>query len=78
MLVLFWAVELANSVFQLRFSKMYRFHASTAAKATAVIVPAAQMVLLRFSGVQRNTAGFMALSDAISMSGLSYLPPFRG
>ncbi|GAB1316708.1 hypothetical protein MFIFM68171_06918 [Madurella fahalii] len=68
MLVLFWAVELANSVFQLRFSKMYRFHASIAAKATAVTLPAVQMILLRFSPVQRTTAGFMALADAIMIA----------
>lgn len=62
------AVELANSVFQLRITKMYRFHASLVAKTTAAILPAAQMVLLRYSGVDKSTVGFMALADAISAS----------
>ncbi|KAL2196792.1 hypothetical protein P885DRAFT_69276 [Corynascus similis CBS 632.67] len=66
LLVFFWAVELANSIFQLRFTKMYRFHASSVAKATAALVPAAQMVLLRFSAVHKSTVGYMALADAIS------------
>ncbi|KAK4246537.1 hypothetical protein C7999DRAFT_15333 [Corynascus novoguineensis] len=65
LLVFFWAVELANSIFQLRFTKMYRFHASSVAKATAALVPAAQMVLLRFSAVHKSTVGYMALADAI-------------
>ncbi|KAG7287009.1 hypothetical protein NEMBOFW57_006509 [Staphylotrichum longicolle] len=65
MLVFFWAVELANSIFQLRIVKMYRFHASLLAKAFATILPAVQMILLRYSGVNRSTIGFMALADAI-------------
>jgi hypothetical protein len=68
LLVFFWAVELANSIFQLRITKMYRFHASLVAKATAAFLPVAQMVLLRFSGVDKSTVGFMALADAISAS----------
>ncbi|KAJ4294797.1 hypothetical protein N0V88_005031 [Collariella sp. IMI 366227] len=65
MLVLFWAIELTNSIFQLRITKIYRFHASIYAKICATLFPAAQMVLLRFSGVERSTIGFMALADAI-------------
>jgi hypothetical protein len=45
---------------------MYRFHASLVAKVTAAVLPAMQMVLLRFSGVDKSTVGFMALADAIS------------
>ncbi|KAL2136759.1 hypothetical protein VTI74DRAFT_1800 [Chaetomium olivicolor] len=65
LLILFWAVELANSIFQLRITRIYRVNASIYAKAVAVILPAAQMVLLRFSGVKRSTMGFMALADVI-------------
>ncbi|KAL2264359.1 hypothetical protein VTK26DRAFT_5785 [Humicola hyalothermophila] len=65
MLVLFWAVELANSIFQPRIVKFYRFHASLAAKVIASLLPAAQMILLRFSGIDRSTVGFMVLADAI-------------
>lgn len=68
MLVLFWAVELANSIFQLRFNLAYRFHASLVAKAAATLVPAVQVVLLRFSPVQSTTPGFMALADVIRAS----------
>ena len=45
---------------------MYRFHASLVAKATAAFLPVAQMVLLRFSGADKSTVGFMVLADAIS------------
>jgi hypothetical protein len=45
---------------------MYRFHASLVAKATAAFLPVAQMVLLRFSGIDKSTVGFMVLADAIS------------
>ncbi|KAK4149562.1 hypothetical protein C8A00DRAFT_18758 [Chaetomidium leptoderma] len=71
LLVLFWAVELTNSVFQLRITKMYRFHASLVAKATAAILPAVQMVLLRFSGINKSTAGFMVLADIIIVGGFA-------
>lgn len=47
---------------------MYRFHASLLAKAFATTLPAVQMILLRYSGVNRSTIGFMALADAISAS----------
>ncbi|KAH6855703.1 hypothetical protein B0I37DRAFT_61027 [Chaetomium sp. MPI-CAGE-AT-0009] len=65
LLIFFWAVELANSISQLRITKMYRFHASLVAKATAALLPVAQMVLLRFSGIDKSTVGFMVLADAI-------------
>ena len=68
------AIELANSIFHLRITKTYRFHASLAAKAIASLLPAAQMVLLRFSGVDRSTIGFMVLADAISESPSSPFP----
>jgi hypothetical protein len=45
---------------------MYRFHASLVAKTTAAFLPVAQMVLLRFSGIDKSTVGFMVLADAIS------------
>lgn len=52
---------------------MYRFHASLVAKATAAFLPVVQMILLRFSGVDKSTVGFMALADGISAS---LRPPF--
>ncbi len=60
------AFELADSIFQLRPHKVYRFHLSLVAKATAALLPALQVVLLRFSGVDKSTIGFMTLADAIS------------
>jgi hypothetical protein len=54
---------------------MYRFHASLFAKVTAAVLPAIQMVLLRFSGVDKSTVGFMALADAISALPSSSCPP---
>ncbi|KAK4125499.1 hypothetical protein N657DRAFT_268457 [Parathielavia appendiculata] len=65
LLVFFWAVELANSIFQLRIFKVYRFHASLIAKATAAVLPAVQILLLRFSSVNHSTVGVMVLADAI-------------
>ncbi|KAK4041900.1 hypothetical protein C8A01DRAFT_34006 [Parachaetomium inaequale] len=67
LLVFFWAVELANSIFQLRITRMYRFHASLVAKATAAILPIAQMMLLRFSGARKSRTGFMALASTIML-----------
>ncbi|KAK4099386.1 hypothetical protein N658DRAFT_540594 [Parathielavia hyrcaniae] len=65
MLVFFWAVELVNSIFQLRFFKLYRLHASLIAKASAVVVPVVQILLLRFSSVKNSTVGTILLADAI-------------
>ncbi|KAL2266933.1 hypothetical protein VTJ83DRAFT_4210 [Remersonia thermophila] len=65
MLVLFWAVELLNSVFQFNFIRTYRIHASMFAKASAMVFPAMQMLLLRFSGIDKSTLAFMALADLI-------------
>lgn len=59
------AIELANSIFQMRIIKTYRFHASFAAKTIAAILPAVQMVLLRFSGISRSTVAFMVLADIV-------------
>jgi hypothetical protein len=60
------AVELANSIFQLRITRMYRFHASLVAKATAAALPIVQMMLLRFSNVKKSRTGFTALASGIS------------
>lgn len=51
-------------------TKTYRFHASLAAKTIAAILPAVQMILLRFSAVQSSTVAFMIVADGISE------PPF--
>jgi hypothetical protein len=56
---------------------MYRFHASLIAKATAAVLPAVQIVLLRFSGVNNSTVGVMVLADAISEPTALPLPPSR-
>ncbi|KAK4647238.1 uncharacterized protein QC761_123630 [Podospora bellae-mahoneyi] len=68
LLIVFWAVELANSIFQLRIAKMYRFHASLIAKGTAAVIPAVFMVLLRFSKIQASTVGFLILSSGIMIA----------
>ncbi|KAL1837302.1 hypothetical protein VTJ49DRAFT_4045 [Mycothermus thermophilus] len=52
-------------VFQFNFIRTYRIHASMFAKVAAMLVPAAQMVLLRFSGIDKSTVAFMALADLI-------------
>ena len=64
------AVELANSIFQLRVAKMYPTPASLAPKAFATLLPAVQILLLRFSNANRSTVGFMVLADAISKPSL--------
>ncbi|KAK4172978.1 hypothetical protein QBC36DRAFT_381363 [Triangularia setosa] len=68
LLIVFWAVELANSIFQLRITKMYRFHASLIAKGIAAVIPAVFMVLLRFSNIQASTVGFLVLSSGIMIA----------
>ncbi|KAK0665703.1 hypothetical protein QBC41DRAFT_339660 [Cercophora samala] len=68
LLIVFWAVELANSIFQLRITKMYRFHASLIAKGIATVIPAVFMVLLRFSNIQASTVGFLILSSGIMIA----------
>ncbi|KAK4196310.1 hypothetical protein QBC40DRAFT_309997 [Triangularia verruculosa] len=68
LLIVFWAVELANSIFQPRITNMYRFHASLISKGIAAVIPAVFMVLLRFSNIQASTVGFLVLSSGIMIA----------
>lgn len=69
LLVLCWSVELAYSIYQLRGSRLSRFHGSIVAKSAAVVLPAVQMILLQLSGgVQESTAGFIILADFIMIA----------
>ncbi|KAH6635097.1 hypothetical protein B0J18DRAFT_406677 [Chaetomium sp. MPI-SDFR-AT-0129] len=65
MAVFFWAVGLAKSIFQLCITKMYHLHASLFAQGFATVVPAVQMLLLRYSDINKSTIGFMVLASAI-------------
>lgn len=57
-----------NSIFRFSFIRAYRIHASMFAKIFAIVLPAVQMVLLRFSAIQSSTISFMVLADCISAS----------
>ncbi|KAK0617836.1 hypothetical protein B0T17DRAFT_311884 [Bombardia bombarda] len=74
MLVLFWSAELAQSVFQLRSLKVAtRIRPSLVIKAIAILLPVAQMILLRMSAaIQRNTAGYMVLGGFIMISSFTF------
>ncbi|CCC06717.1 hypothetical protein SMACR_00744 [Sordaria macrospora] len=65
MLVVFWSVELANSILQLRSSKLNRLRGSLWAKASAIFLPVVQMNLLRLDVVQNSVLGYMVLADFI-------------
>ncbi|EAA33395.2 hypothetical protein GE21DRAFT_6482 [Neurospora crassa] len=65
MLVVFWSVELANSILQLRNSRLNRLRGSLWAKASAIILPIIQVCLLRTNVVQGSVFGFMVLADFI-------------
>jgi hypothetical protein len=67
MLILFWASELAWSIFQIQKSTMKRLHGSIIAKGFAIVLPAIQQVLLRQPVFHKSTAGYMVLADFISM-----------
>jgi hypothetical protein len=73
MLILFWASELAWSIFQIRSSRARRLHGSLIAKGFAIILPAVQQILLRQPVFHKSTAGYMVLADFISMWGPSPL-----
>ncbi|KAJ4416235.1 hypothetical protein N0V85_002359 [Neurospora sp. IMI 360204] len=59
------SVELANSVLQLRSSKLNRLRGSLWVKASAIFLPVVQMNLLRLDVVQRSVLGYMVLADFI-------------
>ncbi|KAK0627241.1 hypothetical protein B0T14DRAFT_399103, partial [Immersiella caudata] len=68
MLILFWATELAWSIFQIRSQRARRLHGSLIAKGVAIVLPAIQQVLLRQPVFHRNTAGYMVLADFIMIA----------
>ncbi|KAK3398222.1 hypothetical protein B0T20DRAFT_202777 [Sordaria brevicollis] len=65
MLIVFWSVELANSILQLRSSRLNRLRGSLWAKATAILLPVIQMNMLRTDVVQKSVYGYMVLADFI-------------
>ncbi|KAK1756005.1 hypothetical protein QBC47DRAFT_402173 [Echria macrotheca] len=68
LLVVFWSVELASSVFQIRSTFGHRYHISIIAKATAVLLPVLQQILLRSSFTQHSTLPYMFLADFLMIS----------
>ncbi|KAK3996134.1 hypothetical protein QBC44DRAFT_377766 [Cladorrhinum sp. PSN332] len=65
MLIVCWAVELANSIFQVRIVKHYGRQFSIAAKLGAIFIPLVTMLLLRFSPIQKSTPAFLFVSSGI-------------
>ncbi|KAK4226167.1 hypothetical protein QBC38DRAFT_235604 [Podospora fimiseda] len=67
MLVVCWAVELANSIFQVRVMKQpqHAERASMGAKLTAIFMPVVMMLVLRFTPIQKSTAAFLFVSSGI-------------
>ncbi|WYZ45328.1 hypothetical protein EsH8_VIII_000644 [Colletotrichum jinshuiense] len=64
-LTFFWAVALTQSIFQLEPIKSLRKRANYIAKASAVILPAFLMGILRLEAVQKQTVPFLILADGI-------------
>ncbi|KAB5577840.1 hypothetical protein GE09DRAFT_1051990 [Coniochaeta sp. 2T2.1] len=72
LVVLFWALELTQSVYHLRTLKQLGPYASLSAKLTAVLLPVVQVGLLKSKAVQSSTPAFLFLTNfiiAISVSG---------
>ncbi|KAM7198593.1 hypothetical protein V8F20_006123 [Naviculisporaceae sp. PSN 640] len=72
MLVFFWAIELAYSIFQLQKFNLHNKNGGLIAKACGVILPAILMGILRTKAAQSNLILFMFLANgvmAISMTG---------
>lgn len=68
MLILFWATELAWSIFQIRSTRANRLHGSLIAKGLALILPAVQQVLLRQPAFHKSTTGYMVLASFIMIT----------
>jgi len=66
MLILFWATELAWSIFQIRSARAHRYHGSLVAKGIAILLPAVQQIILRQPIFGNSSAGYMALASMIS------------
>ncbi|KAM7198160.1 glycoside hydrolase [Rhypophila sp. PSN 637] len=72
MLVFFWAIELAYSIFQLQKFNLHNKNGGLIAKASGIIFPAILMGILRLEAVQKNLIAFMFLANgvmAVSMTG---------
>ncbi|KAK4163251.1 hypothetical protein QBC43DRAFT_68789 [Cladorrhinum sp. PSN259] len=65
MLIVCWAVELANSIFQVQLAKNYGRQFSITAKLGAIFIPLVSMLLLRFSPIQKSTPAFLFVSSGI-------------
>ncbi|KAF6814149.1 glycoside hydrolase [Colletotrichum sojae] len=64
-LAFFWSVALTQSIFQLEPVKSLRRRASYIAKATAVLLPALLISILRLEAVQKQAVPFLLLADGI-------------
>ncbi|GKT59186.1 glycoside hydrolase [Colletotrichum tofieldiae] len=64
-LTFFWAVALTQSIFQLEPVKSLRKRINYIAKATAVLLPALLIGILRLKSVQKHTVPFLILADGI-------------
>nr|XP_036588323.1 glycoside hydrolase [Colletotrichum truncatum]KAF6799696.1 glycoside hydrolase [Colletotrichum truncatum] len=64
-LTFFWAIALTQSIFQLEPIKSMRHRANYIAKATAVLLPALLMGILRVDAVQKQAVPFLLLADGI-------------
>lgn len=67
-LTFFWAVALTQSIFQLEPVKSTRKRVNYFEKATAILLPAILMGILRLEAVQKQTVPFLVLADGISKS----------
>ncbi|KAK2028101.1 hypothetical protein LX32DRAFT_591442 [Colletotrichum zoysiae] len=75
-LIFFWAFALVQSIFRLEAARSLRKRAACIAKATAILLPALLVGLLRLKSVQKQTATFLLLADsfmAFCMSGSGVL-----
>ncbi|KAF6842057.1 glycoside hydrolase [Colletotrichum plurivorum] len=64
-LAFFWSVALTQSIFQLEPVKSLRRRANYIAKATAVLLPAILIGILRLEAVQKQAVPFLLLADGI-------------
>lgn len=67
MLIFFWAVELAYSIFQMQKFKLHHKKGGLIAKGVSLLLPAILMIVLRTKAAQQNVASYMFLSNFVSM-----------
>ncbi|KAH8911429.1 hypothetical protein BR93DRAFT_333855 [Coniochaeta sp. PMI_546] len=65
LIVLFWAMELTQSVYRLRTLKQMGKYTSLGAKMTAILLPVLQVALLKTKAVQSSTSVFLFLTNFI-------------